>query len=331
MKCKECGEEIGINQNFCRYCGTPTGKIDGSVENIGQTKWCRNCGAPLMSGNAFCTRCGTPILGVDATDSVVEEDRHEGSLARKLGIAVFTFITFVFSVFAGYYLTEKYGMLNRNINEMKFPEVDEDKETAPEVSEPKENVSDVENETAENGSKKAVEPKESDDTVITEAVDLENKRDMVDLEKEVPRIDAANFRNVRATSYLEESKYNIVHSPERVIDGDLTTGWAEGVSGQGIGESVTVDFDEEYLVSGIEIYAGYQKTESLYNKNSRPKEIYLEFSDGSGEVYILEDTKDVQNMEFAVPVITNSITLRIDSVYPGDKYEDTVITEMVLY
>lgn len=51
--------------------------------------------------------------------------------------------------------------------------------------------------------------------------------------------------------------------PGNVIDGDLTTGWVEGVSGQGIGETITVYFDGTYLVSGIEIYAGYQKSDDL--------------------------------------------------------------------
>ncbi len=161
---------------------------------------------------------------------------------------------------------------------------------------------------------------------------LQNKwRDVFDARNNVPQIDIANIRGADATSYLDESKYHILHLPERAIDGDLATGWAEGVSGQGIGESITVYFDGMYLVSGIKIYAGYQKNNDSYNKNSRPKEVYVEFSDGSGESCILKDMNDVQNMKFASSVITDSITLRIDSVYPGDEYEDTVITEISPY
>ncbi len=168
--------------------------------------------------------------------------------------------------------------------------------------------------------------------VKDDAFYLENKwRDVFDTRNNVPQINIANIRDADATSYLDESKYNIVHLPERAIDGDLETGWAEGASGQGIGESITVYFDRMYLVSGIEIYAGYQRNNDLYNKNSRPKEVYVEFSDGSGESYILKDMNDVQNMKFANSVITDSITLRIDSVYPGNKYEDTVITEISPY
>ncbi len=171
-----------------------------------------------------------------------------------------------------------------------------------------------------------------EERVKNDALDLENKwRDVLNARNHAPQINAANIREADATSYLEESNYNIVHSPERAIDGDLTTGWVEGVSGQGIGESITLYFDGMYLVSGIEIYAGYQKNNDVYNKNSRPKELYVEFSDGSGESYILNDINGVQTVQFTNPVVTDSITLRIDSVYLGSKYEDTVITEIVPY
>lgn len=147
----------------------------------------------------------------------------------------------------------------------------------------------------------------------------------------ISKISNDNIIDIEASSYLDESKYNIAHLPERIIDGDLTTGWVEGASGQGIGEYITIYFDDEYLVSGFSINAGYQKSNDLYSKNSRPKEIYISFADGSGESQVLSDTNGKQDIKLSNPVVTDSITLRIDSVYPGSKYEDTVITEMSLY
>lgn len=46
---------------------------------------------------------------------------------------------------------------------------------------------------------------------------------------------------------------------------------------------------------------------------------------------MLEDANNVQNIKFMNPIVTENIILRIDSVYPGSKYEDTVITEISLY
>ena len=51
----------------------------------------------------------------------------------------------------------------------------------------------------------------------------------------------SNVTYVSSTSSLSE--YNMTHSPERVIDGDLSTAWVEGADGQGIGEAITLYFD----------------------------------------------------------------------------------------
>lgn len=169
------------------------------------------------------------------------------------------------------------------------------------------------------------------DTEKNKSEGQQGEENMPDTPNDATPINAANILSVSATSYLDESQYHIVHLPENLIDGNLSTGWVEGSPGQGIGESVTVYFDGMHLVSGIQIYAGYQKSWDLYNKNSRPEGIYVGFSDGSGESHTLADVYDVQNIQFANSVLTDRIILRVDSVYPGNKYEDTVISEISLY
>lgn len=134
-----------------------------------------------------------------------------------------------------------------------------------------------------------------------------------------------------ASSYLVEPQYGISHGPECVIDGDLSTGWVENASGQGIGESVTLSFDGAYRVSGFTINAGYQKSSSLYYKNSRPASLLVSFSDGSSVTLELEDYFGQQSFTFGSPVETTSVTFTIESVYAGNKYQDTVISEISLF
>lgn len=117
MKCTKCGGDLGENQKFCKYCGTPVEQVTGSEESAGQTSWCRNCGATLKSGNAFCTQCGSSVLDADVTAFVIEEKRLNGGLAGKLGNVVFIMIIFAFAVFAGYYFAEKYGVFDQNAEE----------------------------------------------------------------------------------------------------------------------------------------------------------------------------------------------------------------------
>ena len=103
----------------------------------------------------------------------------------------------------------------------------------------------------------------------------------------------------------------------------------QGVSGQGEGESITVWFDDTCRLSGFSISAGYHKTASLYEKNSRPKEIELTFSDGSSCRVTLEDRMAQQTVTLSAPVDTASLTIRLVSVYPGTTYTDTAISEIV--
>lgn len=139
----------------------------------------------------------------------------------------------------------------------------------------------------------------------------------------------ARITDVSATSVLSE--YGGTHSAELVIDDDINTGWVEGSSGQGINETLTITLDGEYMVKGFYIHAGYQKSDSLYEKNSRPKLIEVSFSNGEIEVFTLEDFCGVQNCELSKPAYISSISITIRSVYPGSKYEDTVISELKLY
>ena len=134
---------------------------------------------------------------------------------------------------------------------------------------------------------------------------------------------------VSSTSSLSE--YNMTHSPERVIDGDLSTAWVEGADGQGTGEAITLYFDKQYFIHGMNICAGYQKSSSLYDKNSRPAEVLISFGNESGEVYTLQDVNGEQEIIFHQPVIADHVTLTIESVYAGSRYEDTVISEISVY
>ena len=59
-----------------------------------------------------------------------------------------------------------------------------------------------------------------------------------------------------------------------LFDKDLTTAWVEGVKSDGIGEYVLLGH-EKALPDKIHINNGYQKSESVYRKNGRPKVLRL--------------------------------------------------------
>lgn len=145
-----------------------------------------------------------------------------------------------------------------------------------------------------------------------------------------PVTDSA-VETITASSYLEEPQYGLSHGTANLMDGDLSTAWVESAEGQGEGEAITLKLNGTYEVSGFTIYAGYQKNGDIYAKNSRPARITVIFSDGSSQSMELSDINGPQKITFGKPVNTSSIRFVIDSVYPGNKYQDTAVSEISLF
>lgn len=122
-----------------------------------------------------------------------------------------------------------------------------------------------------------------------------------------------------------------VYSASNIVDMNGHTCWADGVAGLGIGESITINFNQKYNISGFRIFNGYQKTQDLFNKNSRPTALRVIGSDGSNEVYNIEDSIYEQDIYFDKMISVNSIKLVIEKVARGSKYEDTCISEVIFF
>lgn len=146
---------------------------------------------------------------------------------------------------------------------------------------------------------------------------------------DAPAVTMDKLSSVHASSELSEN--NMTHSAGRICDGRSENAWVEGSAGPGINESIVFTFDSEYKVSGMNIHAGYQKNSDIYYKNARPQSIKLTFSDGTGMSLQLSDICGPQNIAFAHPVQTSEISVMIESIYPGNKYEDLAISELAWY
>ena len=137
---------------------------------------------------------------------------------------------------------------------------------------------------------------------------------------------------IAASSELTERSGT--HYAGYICDGSLETAWVEGVGGTGEGEFVQISFDGLRLFSGFRINSGYQKSEDSYQKNARPHELVLEFSDGSVQSIALEDVFEQQTIEFSRPIVSSFVKIRLgsdDFVYQGTDYEDTCISEVEFF
>lgn len=146
---------------------------------------------------------------------------------------------------------------------------------------------------------------------------------------------------VTASSYLPSSG-NSTYSPDNLIDRDLSTAWAEDVSGYS-GEWIELQMDRPITVGFVGIICGYTKSQSVYTSNGRPRtvtvEIYRE-DDVFSETVTLEDLPWVEVEKGILSplvqpiynsgtgIITDRVRLHFDDAYPGDTCEDLCVSEL---
>jgi len=149
---------------------------------------------------------------------------------------------------------------------------------------------------------------------------------------------------VTASSYLKSKHAAINYLPENAHDFSFQTAWVEGVEGYGIGEYLTYHFNPTSpRITEIIIANGYVKSEKAYRENSRVKKLKLYFDNKPMAILNLEDCRREQIFEFdpigrRTELVADwealekmpkwTLKFEILEVYPGDKYDDTAISEI---
>ncbi|HOV05031.1 MAG TPA: caspase family protein, partial [Kaistiaceae bacterium] len=93
---------------------------------------------------------------------------------------------------------------------------------------------------------------------------------------------------VCATTVLKAQSGNS-YGPANIFDGSNRTAWVEGVDGNGEGEWLRFDFSGEATVGRVVVSNGYAKSDDIYKKNSRIRDVALEFSGGERFDFTLAD------------------------------------------
>jgi hypothetical protein len=147
---------------------------------------------------------------------------------------------------------------------------------------------------------------------------------------------AANERCARngfetyCVSSVLPSQFGNSYGPENLFKGGSGVAWVEGRTGHGIGEWITVEFDELRVVKAIEFYTGYQKNADIFAKNGRVRQLRMMFSDSETITLTPPDRLGVQSYKLERPVHTYWIKFTIEGVYPGKLYEDTAVSKLLV-
>ena len=119
------------------------------------------------------------------------------------------------------------------------------------------------------------------------------------------------------------------YGPDNTLDGDLATAWNDGAPGSGVGERLTFAFDEPVELVSLEIVNGYAKSADLYAANARVREARIVTDEVTTDVELL-DIISPQTIDGPFGT-TGSVTIEVLSVYPGNRYEDLAISEIVFW
>ena len=140
---------------------------------------------------------------------------------------------------------------------------------------------------------------------------------------------------VSASSFVTSEKGNVFrYHPVMAFDGDPTTAWNEGASGNGIDEELVIRFYDDIIVDAISIMPGYYDKQ-WYAANNRIKRIEVSLQITSAKWaepidFDFTDGMDVKWIRFP-PRKINYTDFKIKDVYPGTKYDDTCISEISFY
>ena len=128
-----------------------------------------------------------------------------------------------------------------------------------------------------------------------------------------------------------------------LVDRDYTTVWAEGVQGTGVGETIVLHLDKKQPVCGVMICNGYTENDELFTANGTVTKANVDFGDNNiviGEMggYAYEGlaTEELAGMnnnciEPKEPVETDTIIITIMGAEKGETYDDTCLSEIVVY
>lgn len=132
-----------------------------------------------------------------------------------------------------------------------------------------------------------------------------------------------------ASSVLSTQKGN-TYGPANTMDGDNATAWVEAAAGVGVGEWIEMAFGAPLTFQSIELGNGYAKSNKSYRDNGRIKKLRILAEGGYAHVVILRDTPRMQRVRLPEPVLSGWVRFEILSTYPGKRWKDTALNELMV-
>lgn len=311
MFCKYCGKKIDKNSKFCEFCGRPVGKSDSKKINLEKDE-------DLVYIDSHDSTEFNDYDFDNVDDFSYEENFNYNQNNKKSNNKLIMSLSCIIAVFAIAFIAFKVDLFGTNDNKpvssiSSIGSTSENETFSKEENEDSQNIGNTHEYVNNNDSRNEI--KQNSNT--------SNKNQI----NRTKNLNTINILNSECSSILHDST-NKNYGSTKVLDGDFSTVWSEGVSGYGNGEWIILDFDNIYTVKKIKIVNGLVNKKNGYYNNNRPKSLTLQFSDGSRQKINLEDNNTGYQVVNINAVETSYVKFVIDSVYYGTKYDDTCIADI---
>ena len=310
MKCTNCGSELPNDAKFCDTCGC-------KVENNGSVskKICPKCGGEIESDSIFCGNCGADLYGTNINKT---NTNKKSSKLLPIIIIILSIMVVLTAGFGVYYFYNEYIMSDSS-EQSELTSKDEDDEDDNRINRKARDDDEDDEDKEDNRKKRKTRDNEEDNEYDDDYADHYIAA--------APIFTYASASSVRGTD-SEGGQYSM----DAVLSTDRMTKWVPSKSSDGgLYEWIQINAPSEQHVSGVYILNGYHKDASTWQNNNRVKSCTLSFSDGQSKTVILDDTMDMIEIDFDTPVDTEYIRLTINSIYKGNKWDDTAITYIGAY
>lgn len=130
---------------------------------------------------------------------------------------------------------------------------------------------------------------------------------------------------VTASSVLNPEYF---YTPSRLFDNRLDFAWVEGAAGDGTGEILNFQFKNEVNITAIQIWNGYQRSQSHFDQNGKIRDFELSDGENNPVILTLRNSEPSQKLLLETPVKSKNLKLKIKNIYPGKKFKDLAISEL---